>query len=100
MRTAPEPISFAALTALVRASVETVAATEPDPVDPFRGLYLSDDAAVRLARGEDGEDLDARLDTAAALLRLSRLEACVLALCAAPASSRMHCGSASCTLMV
>ena len=31
MSTAPEPISFAALTALVRASVEAVAATEPDP---------------------------------------------------------------------
>ena len=52
MSTAPEPISFAALTALVRASVEAVAATEPDPVDPFRGLYLSDEAAVRLAHGE------------------------------------------------
>ena len=45
MSTAPEPISFAALTALVRSSVEGVAATEPDPVDPFRGLYLSDEAA-------------------------------------------------------
>jgi hypothetical protein len=84
MSTAPEQISFAALTALVRSSVEAVAATEPDPVDPFRGLYLSDDAAVRLAREGDGDDLDARLDTAAALLGLSRLEGCVLALCAAP----------------
>jgi ATPase family associated with various cellular activities (AAA) len=84
MSTAPEPISFAALAALVRSSVESVAATEPDPVDPFRGLYLSDQAAVRLA-GDDGEhDLDARLDSAAALLGLSRLEGCVLALCAAP----------------
>src|SRR4051794_20501186 len=77
-------ISFAALTALVSASVEAVAATEPDPVDPFRGLYLSDEAAVRLAREGDGETLAARLDPAAALLRLSHLEGCVLALCAAP----------------
>ena len=64
----PEPISFAALTALVRSSVEVVAGTEPDPVDPFRGLYLSDQAAVRLASGDDDDELDARLDTAAALL--------------------------------
>ena len=84
MSTAPESISFAALTALVRSSVEVVAATEPDPVDPFRGLYLSDQAAVRLASGDDDDELDARLDTAAALLGLSHLEGCVLALCAAP----------------
>jgi hypothetical protein len=82
--TAPEPISFATLTALVRSSVEAVAATEPDPVDPFRGLYLSDEAAVRLAQDGGEDDLDARLDTAAALLGLSRVEACALALCAAP----------------
>jgi hypothetical protein len=84
MSTAPDAISFAALTALVSASVEAVAATEPDPVDPFRGLYLSDEAAVRLAREGEGDELDARLDTAAALLRLNHLEGCVLALCAAP----------------
>ena len=84
LSTAPEPLSFAELTALVRASVEAVAATEPDPVDPFRGLYLSDQAAVRLARDHAEDDLDARLESAAALLGLSPLEACVLALCAAP----------------
>src|SRR4051794_13849009 len=84
MSTAPEPISFAALTALVRSSVEAVAATEPDPVHPFRGLYLSDRAAERRARDEGEEVLDGRLSAAVALLGLTHLEGCVLALCAAP----------------
>src|SRR5437764_7852895 len=68
----------------VRAAVETVAATDPNPSDPFRGLYISDDVARTLA-GERGEPLaDHRLDSVAERLGLDGLEASALALCAAP----------------
>ena len=39
-------------------------AADPNPSDPFRGLYVSDDLAVTLAR-TSAETLDARLDAAA-----------------------------------
>jgi ATPase family associated with various cellular activities (AAA) len=78
-----EALRFDALDARIRAAVETVAGTDPNPIDPFRGLYISDDLAVALARaGRDG--LDARFDEAAAALGLRELDTAVLALCAAP----------------
>jgi hypothetical protein len=74
---------FDRLDASIRAAVEQVAAADPNPIDPFRGLYISDDLAVSLAqRGGDG--LDARFDAAAAALGLTDLDVEVLALCAAP----------------
>ena len=41
---------FEALDARIRSAVESVAATDPNPADPFRGLYISDELAVELAR--------------------------------------------------
>jgi hypothetical protein len=76
--------SFDALDARVRAAVESVASTDPNPTDPFRGLYISDELALSLAREAGADDLDARLSLAARMLELSDLEAAVLALCAAP----------------
>jgi hypothetical protein len=90
MRTPPavvpterEPLRFDLLDARIRAAVETVAGTDPNPTDPFRGLYISDALAVELARA-GADDLDARFDAAAATLGLGELETTVLALCAAP----------------
>jgi len=86
---APEPIPaasslFGDLEALVRDAVEGVAASDPSPLDPFRGLYVSDEQALRLAREQEAEELDARLDEAGNRLGLGELERRVLAACAAP----------------
>jgi hypothetical protein len=77
-------VSFDALDGRIRAAVESVAATDPNPADPFRGLYISDDLAVELSREGPGRELDDRFALAARLLGLSDLEAAALALCAAP----------------
>ena len=83
-------LSFAALDARIRAAVETVAAGDPNPADPFRGLYISDELALSLARAEPSGGLDERLAEAATRLGLDELEAAVLALCAAPEISPHH----------
>jgi ATPase family associated with various cellular activities (AAA)/Winged helix domain, variant len=77
-------LSFEALDARIRAAVESVATTDPNPADPFRGLYISDELAVELAREGPGQDVDARISLAARLLGLGELETAVLGLCAAP----------------
>ena len=76
--------SFEALDARVRYAVEAVAKTDPNPADPFRGLYISDDLALSLARAGPSGELDERLSLVAELLGLRELEAAVLSLCAAP----------------
>ena len=80
----PTGVAFDALDACIRQAVELVASTDPNPTDPFRGLYISDDLAVSLAREGSGGELDAQLGHAGELLGLDELEAAVLALCAAP----------------
>src|SRR4051794_20716733 len=65
------------------AAVERVAGTDPDPGDPFRGLYISDEVALRLSQGDSGSDADERLQEAVRALGLDLLEAAVLAVCAA-----------------
>jgi hypothetical protein len=75
---------FAELDAALRAAVESVAAVDPTPNDPLRGLYISDDAALQTARGLDGATLDERLGDIAALLGLDGLDAAILGLCVAP----------------
>jgi ATPase family associated with various cellular activities (AAA) len=82
----PTPIRsfFDELERAVRVAVEGVAATDPSPLDPFRGLYVSDEQALRLAREQDVGEIDARLADASERLGLSELERSVLAACAAP----------------
>ena len=38
----------------VMAAVQRVASSDPNPADPFRGLYISDETALQLSRGESG----------------------------------------------
>ncbi len=87
MRSAAGPagpgVRFAETEDLVRAAVELVAAADPRPDDPFRGLYVSDELAVSLARDASGADLDDRLNAAAGRLQLGGLDARVLAVCLA-----------------
>ena len=45
----------------VMAAVERVAASDPNPSDPFRGLYISDETALRLTQGDSGSSADERL---------------------------------------
>jgi ATPase family associated with various cellular activities (AAA) len=77
-------LSFEALDARIRSAVESVASTDPNPADPFRGLYISDDLAVELASAGPGAELDDRIALAGRLFGLSDLETAALALCAAP----------------
>jgi ATPase family associated with various cellular activities (AAA) len=84
MSSPAEPPSFAVLDARVRAAVESIAATDPSPSDPFRGLYITDDIARSLARSGSVEGFDDRLAEAARRLGLDSLETAVLGLCAAP----------------
>src|SRR3954468_15037233 len=68
----------------VMAAVQRVASNDPNPADPFRGLYISDETALRLTRGESASGADERLDAVAAALGLDLLDSAVLAVCAAP----------------
>jgi hypothetical protein len=87
MSSPAEPISaasrFELLDRRIRAAVDAVAASDPNPTDPFRGLYISDEHALALAH-TSGDALDDRLHDAAGALGLDALDAAVLALCAAP----------------
>ena len=81
---APDAVGFGSLADRIRAAVQDVAGRDPNPTDPFRGLYISDELALSLAVAEPGETFDGRLSAAGARLRLDALEASVLGLCAAP----------------
>src|SRR3954447_22077460 len=76
-------ICFGFIDRRVMSAVERVAGTDPDPGDPFRGLYISDELALRLTQGDSGSDADERLQAAVEALGLDLLEAAVLAVCAA-----------------
>src|SRR4051812_41741577 len=76
-------ISFGFIDRRVMSAVERVAGSDPDPGDPFRGLYISDEVALRLSHGESGADADERLHHVVQALGLDLLEAAVLAVCAA-----------------
>lgn len=76
-------ISFGFIDRRVMAAVERVAASDPDPGDPFRGLYISDEVALRLSHGEGSADSDGRLQEVVRALGLDLLEAAVLAVCSA-----------------
>src|SRR3954453_23386987 len=68
----------------VMAAVQRVASNDPNPADPFRGLYISDETALQLTRGESASGADDRLAAVTAALGLDLLDAAVLAMCAAP----------------
>src|SRR4029078_10416645 len=52
--------------------------------DPFRGLYISDETALQLTRGESASGADDRLAAVCSALGLDLLDPAVLATCAAP----------------
>jgi hypothetical protein len=61
-----------------------VAATEADPLDPYRGLYISDAEALRTADELDAHQLGGALTGVVSQLGLGPLDAALLAFCAAP----------------
>jgi SpoVK/Ycf46/Vps4 family AAA+-type ATPase len=77
-------MSMQRVDALIAQAVRRVASGDPDPTDPYRGLYISDACAVSTAGDLDGGSLDGRLRRAVALLELDPLDAALFALCAAP----------------
>jgi hypothetical protein len=77
-------VRFEEIDARIREAVDAVAATDPNPADPFRGLYISDDLARALAHATPIGELDGRIAAAAQALALGKLDTEVLALCAAP----------------
>src|SRR4051812_31644008 len=68
----------------VMAAVQRVAASDPNPADPFRGLYISDETALQLTHGESASGADDRLAAVCQALALDLLDSAVLATCAAP----------------
>jgi hypothetical protein len=80
----PARPAFAEVERLIREAVARVAATEPDPLDPFRGFYISDESAVLTAADAGAPAADELLDAVTAQLRLGPLDAALLAVCAAP----------------
>ncbi len=80
----PISVGFDFIDRRVMAAVERVASSDPNPADPFRGLYISDDRALELSRGDSVTDADDRLAQVTAALGLDLLDAAVLAICAAP----------------
>ena len=81
---APPAVGFAFLDARIRAHVEQAASGDPNPGDPLRGLYISDEQALALAADGGAENADARLADAAARLGLDALDTAVLGLASAP----------------
>jgi ATPase family associated with various cellular activities (AAA) len=77
-------VRFVDIDSRIRGAVDAVLATDVNPADPFRGLYISDDLARSLAHASPIDDVDDRLRRAAELLHLEPVDADVLALCAAP----------------
>jgi ATPase family associated with various cellular activities (AAA) len=82
--TAPSAVGFTFLEGRLRAAVEGVAGNDPNPTDPFRGLYISDEDALSLAAGEASTEVDGRLAAATRLLGLDLLDSAVLGLSVAP----------------
>src|SRR3954464_9422756 len=80
----PATVGFDFIDRRIMAAVERVASSDPNPADPFRGLYISDDQALELSRGDSVSGADDRLADVARALALDMLEAAVLAICAAP----------------
>ena len=78
------PITFGFLAGRIGAAVERVASNDPNPADPYRGLYISDELALSLAKDEPGATFDERLADATRRLGLDGIDAAVLGLCAAP----------------
>src|SRR5262249_12771050 len=76
--------SLAFLDPRLRDAVEAAVARGADPHDALRGLYISDEQAVRMAAEGAEAPAPAGLSFAAERLGLEPIDAVVLAMCAAP----------------
>ena len=70
----PVQVGFDFIDRRVMAAVERVASSDPNPADPFRGLYISDDRALELTKGDSVSDADDRLAHVTGALGLERIE--------------------------
>ena len=81
---AASPLPLELIEAVLREAVQAVAANDPTPADPFRGLYVTDDAALHAAAEVDGSGIVAVLSQLESALGLDPVDLALLALCAAP----------------
>lgn len=68
----------------LRGAIQAAVASDENPEDALRGLYISDEQALTLAAEGTGVDADSRLALAAERLALDALDTAALAVCAAP----------------
>jgi hypothetical protein len=80
----PPPLTAAALDAHLRAVVRDVAARDPNPLDPYRGLYVSDGQACAAAGGLAGPEIEQAVARVSGCLGLDTVDAGLLWLCVAP----------------
>jgi ATPase family associated with various cellular activities (AAA)/Winged helix domain, variant len=80
----PLHVCFATLDERVRRTVEQVAERDPNPLDPYRGLYITDQQARWLTNENETPHVDEALAHVAGRLGLDALDSQILALCAAP----------------
>ncbi len=83
-------IDVSELHAKIADAVRSVAAVDPAPTDPFRGLYLRDEEAVALAGGTPTADIGVRLDVVARALGLDGVARAVLLAIALPELDARH----------
>jgi hypothetical protein len=81
---AGERCGFTEVLERMRHAVRAVAAADPDPTDPYRGLYVSDEQALLLGTGAPSVELERRFDSVCDRLGLDELARSVLAICVAP----------------
>jgi hypothetical protein len=75
---------FAFLDERLRSAVVAAAASDSDPGDALRGLYISDEQALAMAGDLGSPGAERLLATAVDRLRLDALDAAVLTVCSAP----------------
>lgn len=76
--------AFAAIEDRIQAAVRKIAATDADPTDPFRGLYVSDDLARELVERGPSITVGVRLAAVAKRLGLDATAHSALAVVCAP----------------
>jgi hypothetical protein len=81
---APGSLPLEFIDAVLREAVHLVASNDPSPTDPFRGLYITDDAALRAATEVDGSAIVGVLGRLAQVLDLDAIDMGLLSLCVAP----------------
>jgi AAA+ superfamily predicted ATPase len=77
-------VDFKAVAERMRATVAMVAAGDPDPANPYRGVFIGDNLALSLGSDRPELSFEERFDLVCERLALDDLDRAVLAVCSAP----------------